>query len=288
MSSTEEEVEFASDDSDYLKDVELQVMKESIQGKAKNTISAYVRAYTQLRRALNKEVHLASQDLIIKTSESLSQNLNTRAQLINMGIIMRKLYNVDVKELETQRKNNKKGIAVHTKDLNQKLNSTLPTLAEFDEHLDYLNEKEMHSEFIINWMIRNLCVRNQDLVFTLVRKKADVKKDQHNYVWLGRGKAMFYRRDYKTDKTYGEKVNELKDKRLLNALGKATFPIIANPANVGYFVKKMSYRELGEGALVKVVVNDARERGDLNELNRISKDRGTDLCTIATSYNIQP
>jgi len=136
-------------------------------------------------------------------------------------------------------------------------------------------------------MIRNLCVRNQDLVFTLVRKKAEVKKDQHNYVWLGRGKAMLYRRDYKTDKTYGEKINELKDKRLLNALGKANFPIIANPANVGYYVKKMSYKELGESALVKVVVNDARERGDLNELNRISKDRGTDLCTIATSYNIQ-
>ena len=86
MSSTEEDLEeCASDDSisDCFKDVELQVLKESIQGKAKNTISAYVRAYTQLRRALDKEVHLASQELIIKTSEGLSQNLNTRAQLIN-------------------------------------------------------------------------------------------------------------------------------------------------------------------------------------------------------------
>ena len=112
----------------------------------------------------------------------------------------------------------------------------LAGLRLIDEHLNYLHDQGMHSEFIINWLIRNLCVRNQDLVFTLVRKKAEVKKDQHNYVWLGRGKALLYRRDYKTDKTYGEKINELKDRRLLNALGKANFPIIANPANVGYFV----------------------------------------------------
>ena len=40
MSSTEEDEECATDDSsDCFKDVELQVMKESIQGKAKNTIS---------------------------------------------------------------------------------------------------------------------------------------------------------------------------------------------------------------------------------------------------------
>ena len=37
-----------------------------------------------------------------------------------------------------------------------------------------IHDQGMHSEFIINWMIRNLCVRNQDLVFTLVRKKAEV------------------------------------------------------------------------------------------------------------------
>ena len=71
------------------------------------------------------------------------------------------------------------------------------------------------------------------------------------------------------------------------ALSKAKHPIIKNADQVGYYVKKATFKELGEGALMKVIVNDARERGDLNELTRISKDRGTDLCTIATSYNVQ-
>ena len=130
----------------------------------------------------------------------MSNNLNTRAQLINMGIIMRKLYSLDVKELEKQRKLNKGGIAQHTKDQNKKLSSTLPSINEFDSHLDYLFEKKMYNEFVINFLIRHLCVRNQDLVFEMVRRKADVKDDNKNYIWYGgRGKAMYYRRDCPRD-----------------------------------------------------------------------------------------
>ena len=290
-SSTEEEITTTEDEdsmSDITENIELQVLKESIQGKAKNTISAYLRAYYQLTNALAKEVHASSQKLIIEKSREISDNLNTQAQLINMGIVMRRLYNLDVKELESQRKTNKKGIVERVKQQNQKLNEVLPTLAEFDEHLTYLHSKQMYPELIVNYLIRHLCVRNQDMVFELVKRKADVKNDKKNYMWLAKGKATYYRRDYKTADTYKEKINVIKDKAFLNALAKVKFPLISNPSNVGYFVKKMSFKELGEGSLVKIVVNDAREKGDLNELTRISKDRGTDLCTIATSYNIQP
>ena len=290
MASEEDEIlsTTTEEESDIMEEVELEVLKESIQGKAKNTIRSYERAYKHLREALGKEVHASSQKLIIEVSKEISSNHNTRAQLINMGIIMRKLYNLDVKELEQQRKMNKKNIAMHTKEQNKLLKPQLPTLQEFDEHLDYLFQKSMYAEFIINYMIRHLCTRNQDLVFEVVKRRADVKDDHKNYIWHGgRGKAVFYRRDYKTDKTYKEKINVFQDKRLLMALSKAKHPIIKNADQVGYYVKKATFKELGEGALMKVIVNDARERGDLNELTRISKDRGTDLCTIATSYNVQ-
>ena len=126
-----------------------------------------------------------------------------------------------------------------------------------------------------------------DLVFELVTKRTDLKSDGKNYMHLGRGKAL-YRRDYKTEKTYGEKINEIKDKHFLAALRKAQFPLISNPLQVGYYVKKMSFRELGEGALLKVIINDLRVKGDLHAINQISKNRGTDSCLLLTSYNIQP
>ena len=82
------------------------------------------------------------------------------------------LYNLDVKELEQQRKMNKKNIAMHTKEQNKLLKPQLPTLQEFDEQFDYLFQKSMYAEFIIHYMIRHLCTRNQDLVF-------EVANDSH-------------------------------------------------------------------------------------------------------------
>jgi hypothetical protein len=125
-------------------------------------------------------------------------------------------------------------------------------------------------------------------VFELATKRANVKSDGKNYMWISRGKALYYRRDYKTEKTYGEKINEIKDKKFLTALRKVNFPLISNPLQVGYFVKKMSFKELGEGNLLKVIINDLREKGDLHAINQISKNRGTDSCLLLTSYNVQP
>ena len=275
-------------DDDIFKDVELQVLSEKIQGLSKNTIKSYKQTYGKLRVALDKEVHISSQQLIMETAQKMSDNLNTQASIINVGIIMRRLYALDVKELEVKRKENKKGITAYTQKENEKLGSSLPSLDEFDAHLELLYSQNRFGEYIINFLIRHLQTRNQDLVFELVTKRTDLKSDGKNYMHLGRGKALYYRRDYKTEKTYGEKINEIKDKHFLAALRKAQFPLISNPLQVGYYVKKMSFRELGEGALLKVIINDLRVKGDLHAINQISKNRGTDSCLLLTSYNIQP
>ena len=273
-----------TEESNPMEDVELEVLKESVQGKSKNTIKSYVQSYNKLKIALDKEVHKSSQKLILDTTAKHSTNLNTQAALINVGILIRRLYNLDVKELEKKRKENKKGIACYTKAVNESLN--LPTLAEFDQHLDYVFRKGMWAEFIINYLIRHCCVRNQDLVFDIVTRKKETVGKQ-NFMWLGRGKATYYRRVYKTAETYGEKTNVITDKKFLTALKSVKKPIIANKENAGYWIKKATFKELGEGALLKVVLNDARISGDYHKLNEISQLRGTDVCTLTTSYNIQ-
>lgn len=276
-----------ADTDDVLGDVELEVLKESIQGLSKKTIQSYTQMYKKLKDALGKEVQSSSQELIIKTAQQLSSNLNTQAAIINIGLIVRRLYALDVKELDKQRKLNKKGIADHTQIQNEEIGKELPTLAEFDTYIDQLFNQNRFQEFIINWLIRHLQTRNQDLVFQLTTKKADVKNNSQNYMYLSRGKALYYRRNYKTVGTYGEKINEINDKKFITALRKANFPLIKNAGQVGYYVKQMSFKQLGEGNLMKVVVNDIREKGDFHALNTVSKNRGTDICTITTAYNVQ-
>ena len=277
----------ASDAEDVLGDVELEVLRESIQGLSKKTIQTYTQMYKKLKDALGKEVQSSSQELIIKTAKQLSSNLNTQASIINIGVLVRRLYGLDVKELEKQRKVNKQGISDYTQAQNEEIGKELPTLTEFDTYIDQLFNQNRFQEFIINWLIRHLQTRNQDLVFDLATKKDDVKSNNQNYMYLGRGKALFYRRNYKTVGTYGEKVNEIKDKKFLTALRKVNFPLIKSASQVGYYVKQMSFRQLGEGALMKVIVNDIREKGDFHALNAVSKNRGTDVCTITTAYNVQ-
>ena len=266
------------------KDLEWEWVMEGLQGKSKNTIASYRRAYNSLYEALGKQVHTASQKLIMQKVPKVSANLNTQASLINIAIIVRRKYNLDVKELEKRRVSNKKGIAEHTTSVNQELQ--LPNITEFDEYIEELYNNNKYNEYVINYLLRHLCCRNADLYFDIVDRKAKVAKEG-NVMYVGRGRATFYRRDYKTDKTYGEKVNVFVDKKFAHALKNVKMPLIQNKSQVGYHVKKMSFRQLGEGAIMKMMVNDARENGDLNRLSEISRLRGTDLCTIASNYNIQ-
>ena len=282
--TTEEEIE-------PLGDLELEVFKESLQGKSKNTISTYTRMFDKLKKGLGKDIHQSSQQLIIKTSQELSSNLNSQASLINIGFLIRQLYNMDVKELAKARQVKKMSIIDHTRATNTALGNTLPSLKEFDDHLDYLFEHKHYNQFVINFLIRNCYVRNQDLLFEIIKKKGDAV-GQKNYMWLAKGgkgpaRAVYIRRDYKTASTYGEKVTEITDKRLLTALRTLKSPLIPNPDSLGYFVRKNSFRELGEGALLKIVLEDTRTSGDWNKLQEISKLRGTDVCTLTSSYNIQ-
>ena len=108
-------------------------------------------------------------------------------------------------------------------------------------------------------------------------------------MWLARGnRAVYIRRDYKTADTYGEKVTEFKDEKLVTALrALRKDPIIPYAEQVGYYVKKLSYKEFGEGTLLKLILNETRAAGDWHMLNRISQLRGTDTCTLTTAYNIQ-
>ena len=278
--STEEEVE-------ELEDIELEVFKESLQGKAKSTIATYLRHYKKLKNELQKDIHDTSQQLIIKTAERLSNNLNSQASYINIGFLVRKLYNQKTDELVKARAGKQTYILNYTKEQNQKSADGLPSLKEFEDHIDYLFKEKRYKEYIINYLIRHCYVRNQDLLFDIVKKKGDAVGNK-NFMWLAKGNRVVYiRRNYKTSSTYGEKVTEFNDPQLKHALRSIKDSVIPNPVQVGYYVKKMSYKELGEGLLLKLVLNQTRAAGDWHMLTKISQLRGTDVCTLTSNYNIQ-
>jgi len=58
----------------------------------------------------------------------------------------------------------------------------------------------------------------------------------------------------------------------------------ADNDKIGYYIKKLTFNELGEGACLKIIVN--HYKADYARLKEISKSRGTNLDVLLTSYNI--
>jgi len=189
--------------------------------------------------------------------------------------------------MEKKRIELKKNICFDMKVANKELAEHLPPISEFDNYIDFLYDNGKWQEYVINYLLRHAYVRNQDLVLQIVRNKKDMSEEGTNYLWIGKNKVVYVRRDYKTFQTYGEKTNEFKDMKFRNACMKIKGSLIPNPDNPGYYVKHLSFKQLGEGALMKMIVNHYRLNGDLHKIKEISKSRGTSLDVLADNYNVQ-
>jgi len=277
--------------------------RASYSTKSKVTQGVYDSMYRKLRALLQDEdVASASQRRVIEVAESVD-NRNTQQALINIAYLIRKKEGMAIQELETFRKKNQKLLEEKLFEANDNLIKKLPT---YDTLVDYINglfKAKKYIQYVINYLLVYYQVRNADLVFDFVLLKKDTKDDTKNYMWYNaRMKRVHYIRNvYKTAKIvkpdgtttgYGQKINIIDDPVFVKALRilakeqrKADKPIVFIPTSDNYHIKKATYEGLGEGNIFKIVVN--KFRTDPNMLKQISNNRGTDINTILTSYDIE-
>ena len=268
---------------------EFDVFMASIDGKSKATIKSYTTQYRKLKKALgDKDISESSQKSIIDVAQQ-EEKANSKQALINIGILVRRLYKLNVETLEKERESTKNEIVGQVKEKNSEIKDDLPSLDELEEYTDYLYENKKWFEYIINYLLINYQTRNKDLDFTIVGLKRDTKDKEKNFMWLERGKVTFIRNNYKTSGTYGTKTDVISDEKFLTAMKRmktkiGTNSFIPNPDDPSYYVKKSTYKQIGEGAYFKILVDS--NRGDLQKLKSMGNSRGTALNTIATNYDI--
>ena len=273
---------------------ELESFMQTLDDKSLATRKTYKTQYLKLYKLIGNDITSVSQKKTIELIKQLD-NPNSRQALINISILVRKMNNLPINDLENQRELNKQTINTQIKEKNQDLD--LPSLKQLEDYTESLYQQNKYAEYIINYLLLNYYVRNKDLNFTIVNRKKDMILKDKNYMWLDvRGKkAVYLRNSYKTSATYGSKTHTIKDMQFFTAL-KNVFKcqkkdescgvIIGNQAedNLGYWVSKATFNGIGEGAYVKVIINAFKN--DLQKLKQISSSRGTNLETIATSYDI--
>ena len=104
---------------------------------------------------------------------------------------------------------------------------------------------------------------------------------------------VFIRNVYKTEGTYGQKVNTILDVDFRHALkmvaqhqkhNEDAGVFTSGQEQIGYYIKKATYKNIGEGAYMKIIIDATR--GDLQKLKQISENRGTRIKTLIENYDL--
>jgi hypothetical protein len=283
---------------------ELEQFRATFSNKSKVTQNTYNSNYKKLRDLLGDDIVNVSQKKIIELVENVD-NRNSQQSLINIAFLIRKNNDMAIQELETFRKKNQTIIKDKVYEANTKLVDRLPSYATLVDYTDNLLKNEKYVQYVINYLLLYYNVRNTDLIFDFVFFKRDAKDKNKNYLWFSsKSKTVHYIRNvYKTAKIvkpdgtttgYGQKIIKITDpkfikvmKILVNLQKKENKPtvFIPNIENITYYVKKLTFDNLGETMYFKAIVNHFRS--DPNMLKQISSNRGTDINTILESYDIE-
>lgn len=279
---------------------EYETFINSMLTKSMTTQKNYISKYNTLKALFNTELKDVSQERVIEVLKEEYPNVHSQQAFMNIFILIRKLYNMPINELESFRKGNREVLKQVIIEKNKVLVDALP---EYENLLEYLNELYRQKEwraFIINYLLIHCQTRNQDLIADIVTKVADGKDPNKNFlVFQAKLKTViFIRNVYKTAHIvkpddsitgYGPISIKIKNNLLAEAikqlLATGETQLIPNTNTLAYTIKKYTYQGLGEGNIFKIVVNHFRN--DIDMLQQIALNRGTSVQVIFNNYDIE-
>ena len=124
-----------------------------------------------------------------------------------------------------------------------------------------------------------------------------LEKLEENYIQLNKDKITLTISNYKTSNKYGTKkiiindtrfINEFKNMNLDNEeyiLSKKDNSKISNVSTFNEKILKLSIDKLSQ-KLVKIYIKHLLKENDFKKLEEASKNRGTSLSVLLTSYNL--
>ena len=126
----------------------------------------------------------------------------------------------------------------------------------------------------------NYNTRNKDLVARVTKDESDINQKE-NFLWIREKDIVYIRNDYKTNDTYGMKQDIIKSKKVFNAVQELD-NLLENNDNLDRQVKKVT-GGINQSTLFKMLV---AQNNNLKSIAKASKNRGTNMDTIASSYDI--
>ena len=164
------------------------------------------------------------------------------------------------------------------------LNPCLPTLKEMKAHMNSLFDKGEYKSYCVMYLFITYTIRNKDMIATVVKSKKQANDTAENFFILGRNRVTWIRNKYKTAEKYGTKTHVITNPKFVTAIKNFNY-LLRETDNIDRVIKKIT-EDIGgitESVIVKVVL---KYSNNMNSLKKISRNRGTDVTTLISSYNI--
>jgi hypothetical protein len=235
---------------------------------------------------------MVSQDIILKKIKDLYNNPNTRASILNIIIMTRKFKEEETDKLIKYRNEKlRKEIELERKEKLTDKGNTLPSL-------DYLKDKLKSMKgipYIINYLLIHKGLRNKDI--NLIITNETPEGNDENYMEVKKTKVVLHINDYKTKKSGGKKLIDIKDKKFLKELNSMDFDEgdyflskkDGSKLSIIRFnekIKPITIDSLGETNIFKILIKHYLENKEFDKIEQLSKSRGTSMDTIMKSYNV--
>ena len=249
------------------------------------------KTYIQTAKTLPFNI-TTTQPTIIKKLNQLYENPNTKSLYLNMIILVRRDNDLETDKLINLRNKLRDEIIKLRKDNLSNTKNDLPTYQNIIEKLNELNT----IRYILNYLLITYGLRNKDLNLLYVNKLPENQKDE-NYLLHNSKNIKLIINDYKTDKSFGSKTIEIKDKKFKEELNKMNIKdnTYLLPKKNGDKLKLNSFNDkvlsltidgLGETKIFKILVKHLLDTKNFTKLEQLVESRGTSLSTIMKSYNV--
>ena len=259
---------------------------EIIEGKSVGSQKQYLSQYDNLYTALDTDLTELDYDTIVNYLNENFENENTKKNYINIFILLQ-TENTELRDdLVKYREDLREKTDTKLKEKNAELNLVLPPYEDLMEAV----KKYVGKQYIINYLLTNLYVRNKDLNVLVSTKDADKNIQEGNHLILSNNKVEYIRNEYKTVRKYGQLVRVIVDKKFIKFirefLDKDKTKQLLDTKQIDHEIRKYTYQSLSESDYLKIILKHFTNPLNVSKLYEIQSNRGSDINVILKNYNL--
>jgi hypothetical protein len=267
-------------------------LAEVVAEQSQKTIVNYSNMLTRLRKALltTTPIKNISPDVLIKTIREMDIPATSKQSMNNVCIVIFKYHEKPVEKLIKFRDELAEKSFDESKSKDTELLSKGITLKMLTTFMNEAYANQEWKKYVINYLLLTFQTRNEDLDL-MITTNGKATDGQHNWIVLKKASCTYIRNHYKTVDTYGPKIVDIRNKKLLEALhhilgDKASEWLLKTGdehiihTELNRAVANQTYEKMGSTKYFKILSTSKKN------IEKMSANRGTNPDTIVHSYKL--